>query len=294
VLRGTTVIAQRLRPGAAARAPWERSVLDDIAMRRPWNLRVKAARIKARLRRRQLTDGATVLIVNWNTREVLADVLQAVHRFSPPETKVLVVDNGSTDGSANMLQDWTGIETMLLASNGGHGVALDLGLLASTTSVTVTLDSDAIPLRSGWLDVAVRPVREGRAVLAGLRSSRDFVHPVFSAVNTQEFFRRRLSFQVHRVPDIADDDVRWGDNAWDTAELMTARLGSDNVILIDKTENPTPGLPGMTTGGVVYHHGGVSRTASGDVTTDALASWRDACTSLGLDFNHHNGKAGQQ
>ncbi len=279
--RGTARVALRLRPHAAARPPAHRSVLDDLATRRPWNLRVKVARGAARLRAPRLVDGTTVAIVNWNTKQVTGDVLRAVTRLSPPDVRVLVVDNGSTDGSADMLRHWPGIETMLLRTNAGHGVALDLAVLASKTTVTLTLDSDAIPLDAGWLDPAVEPVRSGRAVLAGLRSSRDFVHPVYCAVDTRAFARRRLSFQVHREPS-ADRGEVWGQNAWDTGELLTRALAPNEVVFVDPTENRAPGLPGMTTGNVVYHHGGMTRSASGGVSDSALAGWRAACRALGL------------
>jgi hypothetical protein len=286
VTDAVTSVAARLRPGAWDRAPWERSVVDDIAVRRPWNLRVKRARLAARLRLRNLEQGVTVVIVNWNTKEVTADVVRTVQLLSPPTTRVLVVDNGSTDGSAEMFRNWPGITMMGLHSNAGHGVALDLAVCATRTTVAVTLDSDAIPLVEGWLDQAVEPVAAGRAVLAGLRSSRDFVHPVYAAVDTAAFVRRNLSFQVHRLRDAAGNE-RWGDNAWDTGELMTSLLSPDEVRFVGATENTVPGLPGMTTGGVVYHHGGVSRATGGGVATGAFDAWRAACESLGLDLGAH-------
>lgn len=279
-------ITLRIRPGATSRPPWERSLLDDIAARRPWNVVVKAARVRARirLRLRPLDDGVTVLIVSWNTREVLADVLRTIQRLSPPGTRVLVVDNASTDGSREMLRSWSGIETLLLPANAGHGVALDLGLCVARTRVTVTLDSDAIPLRTDWLAPAVDPVRSRRAVLAGSRSRRGFAHPMYLAVDTEAFLRRGLSFQVHAEPAVDPAQVRWGENAWDTAELMTSRVDPHEVVLIDRTENAAEGLPGMTAGGVVYHHGGMSRAAGGGLTAEAVAGWRAGCQALGVDL----------
>lgn len=276
VLRAGADLAGTVRPQAASLPPWERSVLDDVAARRPWNLRVKAERLRARYRRGGLGDGVTVVIVNWNTRQVTADVLRAVQALTPTEVDILVVDNGSSDGSAQMLREWPGIDTMLLRSNAGHGVALDLALCRVRTTVAVTLDSDAVPLRPGWLEPVVDPVRSGRALLAGLRSSRNFVHPVFCAIDTATFLDRRLSFQAFVPPGLSTDSLRWGENVWDTAELMTQRLGHAHVAFVDRTENPAPGLPGMTTGGVVYHHGGVSRRSDGQVGPEALDSWRDA------------------
>lgn len=278
--RGLANSASGIRPDATNKPAWERSVLEDIAARRPWNIVVKAARQVALRRLGSLQRGVTVIIVNWNTRDVTADSIRAVQELSPPETRILVVDNGSTDGSREQFRRWPGIKTMSLPSNAGHGVALDLAVYATRTRIAVTLDSDAIPLTRAWLEPAVAPVREGVATLAGLRSSRDFVHPVYSAVDTAEFIRRRLSYQAFVPPAAVGAAPRWGAEAWDTAELMTRRLPAERVVLIDRTENAVPGLPGMTTGGVVYHHGGVSRSASGAVDDGALAGWRDACARV--------------
>lgn len=279
-------VAIRVRPGAASRPPWERSLLDDVAMRRPWNVLCKAMRLQARVRMRfrPLHDGVTVLVVSWNTKEVLEDVLRAIRRFSPDDTRILVVDNASSDASREMLRDSPGIETMLLPANAGHGVALDLGVCAVRTRVTVTLDSDAIPLRSGWMAPAVDPVRSGRAVVAGTRSSRGFAHPMYLAVDTAAFVRRGLSFQVHVEPGLAPSEIRWGENAWDTAELLTRRLGADEVELVERNANGADGLPGMTAAGVVYHHGGMSRAVDGGLTVEAIEGWRQACRALGLDL----------
>ena len=260
-------------------------MLDDIAMRRPWNLRVKWARTIARTRSRRLDDGVTVIIVNWNTKDITADAVSAVQLLSPADTRVLVVDNGSTDGSADTFRAWSGIETMVFRSNAGQGVALDLAVCATRTKVAVTLDSDAIPLTTGWLDQIVEPVASGQAVLAGQRSSRGFVHPIYAAVGTAQFVRRKLSFQVHRLPGGDASAERWGENAWDTGELMTPRLAPDEVVFVERTENAAPDLPGMTAGGVVYHHGGVSRATDGEVTPEAFEGWRAACRSLGVEVD---------
>ena len=292
--RGITNAARRIRPDAGARPPWERSVLDDIAARRPWNLRLKWERQLALLRLGRLVDGVTVIIVNWNTRDVTADVLRAVRQLSPADVRILLVDNGSTDGSRDLFAGWPGVVNVMLKSNAGHGVALDLAVCRVKTKVAVTLDSDAIPLTYDWLEAAVTPVREGRAILAGLRARRNFVHPVYSAVDTATFLRRRLSFQTFVPPGVDSASARWGENAWDTAELLTRRLRPDEVVFVDRTPNLVPGLPGMTTGGVVYHHGGVSRGASGQVDPEALKGWTDACARLRVALRQSAEREGGQ
>jgi len=274
-------VAARLRPDAALRAPAERSVLDDIAARRPWNLVVKAARLRARRRLPSLEPGVTVVIVSYNTRDVTADTLSAVQRRSPAGTDVVVVDNGSTDGSREMLRTWPGIRTLLLRSNAGHGVALDLGMCCVRTTVALALDSDAIPISDEWLEPACRPVLAGEAALAGLRSRRGYVHPVYAAIDVRTFLEAQLSFQVHRSGDAVKGAEDWGTNAWDTGELLTSGVDPAQVVFVERTENSANDLPGMTVAAVVYHHGGVSRESTGRITESALAGWRSACHAIG-------------
>src|SRR5579859_7015243 len=56
---------------------------------------------------RRATAAASIVIPNWNGRELLGkylpSVLAAVER--QPGTEVLVVDNGSTDGSTEFLRE---------------------------------------------------------------------------------------------------------------------------------------------------------------------------------------------
>ena len=113
----------RVRPPAQRGRCWTTSRL-----RRPWNLRVKPLAVRARNGSVGIQPGVTVIIVNWNTAEVTADVLCAVQQFSPPETRVLLVDNGSTDGSRERFKGWPGVETLFFPSNAGHGVALDIAV----------------------------------------------------------------------------------------------------------------------------------------------------------------------
>lgn len=48
---------------------------------------------------------AYVVILNWNGRQYLRDCLRAVFAQTYPDYRVLVVDNGSTDGSAYIARD---------------------------------------------------------------------------------------------------------------------------------------------------------------------------------------------
>ena len=47
----------------------------------------------------------SVIIVNWNTREMLGDCLASLYRHAGSERfEIIVVDNASCDGSAEMVE----------------------------------------------------------------------------------------------------------------------------------------------------------------------------------------------
>ena len=53
---------------------------------------------------RAYRPGVTVLTVNWNSLPFLQPMLDVIRAMSPPDTEILVVDNGSTDGSVEHLR----------------------------------------------------------------------------------------------------------------------------------------------------------------------------------------------
>lgn len=70
------------------------------------------------------TDEPVVaIIVNWNGREVLPATLDALGCTLHPNLEIVVVDNGSTDGSADQVRD--PVRLAPLAENLGYGGALN-------------------------------------------------------------------------------------------------------------------------------------------------------------------------
>jgi hypothetical protein len=260
--------------------PWESSALDDLADSRPWNLLLKMTRLWGSLRLSvDSRDVVTVLIVNWETAPETETTLAAVRHFSPPETEILVIDNGSGDGSADRFRRFDpALRVVRLPVNVGHAIALDLGTHLARTELVVTLDSDAFPLCENWLDPVTAALDDSAVVLAGSASKRGFVHPMYSCVRRSAFVRRRLSWQLWKEREHDVDSLEYGIGRFDAGELMTRRLRSDETVLLPRTPNRVDGLPGMTCADVVYHHGGVTRAVQSG--GGKSSSWDQAVAAL--------------
>ena len=75
------------------------------------------------------TPDLAIVIVNWNTRDLLHDCLTSVYANRGADFQVCVVDNASTDGSAEMVErEFPQAHVIRSLRNGGFAYANNLGL----------------------------------------------------------------------------------------------------------------------------------------------------------------------
>jgi GT2 family glycosyltransferase len=114
---------------------------------------------------------ATVVVVSFNTRDLLRDCLESVRRETDGlRIEGLVVDNNSIDGSAEMVEkEFPDYRIIHSAINLGFGAANNLAIQSARGRYLVLLNSDAF-LRPGALKLAVQHMdQQPRAALGGAR-----------------------------------------------------------------------------------------------------------------------------
>jgi len=86
----------------------------------------------------------SVLIVSWNTRDYLARCLRAIPGAAGTLTvEIIVVDNGSSDGTQTMLaEEFPHVRMIQNRENVGFGKANNIGARASRGSALLILNSD--------------------------------------------------------------------------------------------------------------------------------------------------------
>lgn len=95
---------------------------------------------------------ATVVIPNWNGREWLEGCLESVVRQSRPAAEVILVDNGSTDGSVELVRrTQPAVRVLELDRNTGFAHAANRGFAAARTDALALLNNDVV-LEPGWID----------------------------------------------------------------------------------------------------------------------------------------------
>ncbi|MBV8115904.1 MAG: glycosyltransferase [Silvibacterium sp.] len=109
------------------------------------------------------TFDVSIVIVSFNTREVLRECLQSVQRESAGlRVEVLVVDNNWSDGSIGMIQqEFPWVRLFRSEVNLGFASANNVALEVVRGRYPVLLNSDAF-LRPGALALAVRHMDQSR------------------------------------------------------------------------------------------------------------------------------------
>lgn len=97
--------------------------------------------------------GAAVIIVNWNSRDTLGLCLASIAAQTVAARRVIVVDNASSDGSADGVESvLSGVEVVRLEKNLGFASANNLAVrMADDCEWVALLNPDAYP-EPDWLE----------------------------------------------------------------------------------------------------------------------------------------------
>jgi GT2 family glycosyltransferase len=116
----------------------------------------------------------SVIVVNWNRRDLLRACLLSLDRQTFPEFEVIVVDNGSIDGSATMIQkEFPAVRLIRNSENRGFCAANNQGVAAAGGELIALINNDA-EAEPFWL-AALAQVFSGESRI-GMAASKILVY----------------------------------------------------------------------------------------------------------------------
>jgi GT2 family glycosyltransferase len=115
----------------------------------------------------------SVIIVNWNRCELLRACLQSVRGQTGPPFEVIVVDNGSSDGSAEMAERDFDCHVIRNRENRGFCAANNQGIALAAGEYVALLNNDA-EAAPGWLAALASALE--RSPEAGMAASKILVY----------------------------------------------------------------------------------------------------------------------
>jgi GT2 family glycosyltransferase len=108
---------------------------------------------------------ATVVIPTLNARSLLTQALEHLEAQTAPHD-VVVVDNASTDGTAELLAErFPEVRVIRLDENVGFGRAVNRGVAAAETDAVVLINNDVL-CEPDFLERILEPLADGGAAMA--------------------------------------------------------------------------------------------------------------------------------
>jgi len=102
-----------------------------------------------------ISNMVSVVIPNWNGADHLPTCLDSLRRQTYPYVESIVADNGSTDGSLELLaRDYPEVRALPLGKNTGFTGACNAGMRAARGEFVVLLNNDTAA-GPGWLEEIV-------------------------------------------------------------------------------------------------------------------------------------------
>ena len=107
----------------------------------------------------------TAIVCAYNEEKTLAGVLYALID-SPQIDKIVVVDDGSSDGTPGILRSFEGRDDVLpirLSENKGKGYAMAEGISIARGELLLFVDGDLLNLTSHFIEQVLHPIHNGEA-----------------------------------------------------------------------------------------------------------------------------------
>src|SRR5215472_895639 len=104
------------------------------------------------------------VIPHWNRRDLLADLLNNLKQQTRPFDEVIVVDNGSSDGSADLAAR-AGARVLRLETNIGFAAAVNKGIEATPCEWVAILNND-VSLEADWNETLLHGAERTEASFA--------------------------------------------------------------------------------------------------------------------------------
>ena len=86
----------------------------------------------------------TIIICSYNYERFIRDTIDSALRQEPARTKVVVIDDGSTDSSRAIIESYGDRVTAVFKENEGQASAYNQGLALADTEYLIYLDSDDV------------------------------------------------------------------------------------------------------------------------------------------------------
>lgn len=117
----------------------------------------------------------SVIIPAFNAQETLAEAINSALDQTIAPAEIIVVDDGSTDETAQIAEDFGGVVRVFSQANQGPGAASNFGIAQSNQAVIAGLDADDLWLPTK-MEVQLSHLQNASSPIVSTTHSRQFRH----------------------------------------------------------------------------------------------------------------------
>ena len=115
----------------------------------------------------------TIIIPNYNGKKLLENCIKTLERQTCQEFKLLVIDNGSTDGSTLVTSESLDMEMVALPENTGFCGAVNLGFKMTETPYAILLNNDT-EVEPHFVEELLKGIRQSEHIFSCGAQMLDF------------------------------------------------------------------------------------------------------------------------
>ncbi|NOZ21473.1 MAG: glycosyltransferase [Planctomycetes bacterium] len=140
-----------------------------------------------------MADLVSIVVPAHNEEETIADVLEALLRQAYEPKEILVVNDHSTDRTAEIVGGFEGVKQIINEQNLGLARGMNVGLKEAKGEILMVLHADCIPETEQWVGQMVAPFSDPKvgAVVSQRfiadRSKLTFSEKLFDSIAPQQF-----------------------------------------------------------------------------------------------------------
>lgn len=115
----------------------------------------------------------TIVIPNYNGKALLENCIKTLEQQTVTDFKLLVIDNGSTDGSTSLTSDVLDMEMIALGENTGFCKAVNLGIKKTKTPFVILLNNDT-EAEPHFVEELLKGIKQAEDIFSGSAMMLDF------------------------------------------------------------------------------------------------------------------------
>jgi len=219
----------------------------------------------------------TITFACYNQSSYTEKCMESLVAAGTDLNQVVVVDNGSSDDTLEVLKKYPRVHTIQNKQNMGCGVAWNQGALLRQTEWTVVMNNDVVVTRN-WLTGLVSSAERNKlqiACPATVDGSDDY------DIEAEALLRERGAIHTVRIGQVHAVCMLIHNSVWRDVGFFRATpklLGYEDTIFFDECQ--TAGIKMGTIGSSWIHH-------YGSITQDAMRKERGLSKNAGLGHRHN-------